>query len=175
MRTIIGSLVLTAATVGIAVAAPKTPVGLDVASTAFTPNSDIPMEYTCEGANISPPISWSTPPATTKSLMLVVHDPDTPGGAFIHWMVEGIPASTTSLPAGASLPNGAMAMKNGKGEASYTGPCPTSGRHHYVFTVYALDVAPGEKLSVSKADVMSQIASHVLARGQLIGLYQKTK
>lgn len=156
-----------------ALAAPKNDekANLDVTSSAFTASGDIPKEYTCEGGNISPPITWSKVPSATKSIALLVEDPDAPHGGFVHWLVTGIPPTTTTLTPGAALPEGATAAKNGKGEAAYTGPCPPSGKHHYVFTVYALDIPLGKK--VTKADLVAKVGGHVLAEGQLIGLYQK--
>jgi Raf kinase inhibitor-like YbhB/YbcL family protein len=152
-------------------AAPARPQ-LQVSSSAFAANQPIPPEYTCDGAQKSPPLRWSNVPKGTRSIAVLVEDPDAPKGNFTHWLVTGIPPTATSLPAGGALPQGAMAAKNGKGETGYTGPCPPSGRHRYFFRVYALDTTLGRSPQ-NKDELMSAIDGHVLAEGQLIGTYQK--
>jgi Raf kinase inhibitor-like YbhB/YbcL family protein len=145
---------------------------LKLTSTAFTANQGIPAQYTCDGGEAAPPLTWSAVPGNTRSIALLVEDPDAPDGTFTHWLVTGIPSTTTSIAAGAGLPAGAAAAKNGKGDTGYTGPCPPSGRHRYVFHVYALETtipAPA-----TKDDFLASIQGHVLAEGQLIGMYQKT-
>lgn len=144
---------------------------LQVSSSAFAANQAIPPKYTCDGTQTSPPLSWSKVPAGTQSIAILVDDPDAPRGTFTHWLVTGISPTTTSLAAGAPLPQGAMAARNGKGEARYTGPCPPEGRHRYVFRVYALDRTVATPRS--KDDFLAAIDGHVLAEGQLIGTYQK--
>ncbi len=146
---------------------------LQLTSSAFSDNSAIPEEYSCEGQNISPPLSWSNAPAGTKSFALVAEDPDAPKGTVTHWLVLDIPASTTSLRAGGALPQGAMAMKNTKGQAGYMGPCPPSGTHHYVFTVLALDLPTVR--AANPNELYNAVQGHVLARGKLTGTYQKHK
>jgi len=158
-----------------AYAAPKNSerprASLDVSSTAFAANNPIPAEFTCEGGNQSPPLAWSGMPAGTKSIAILVEDPDAPKGPYLHWLVVGIDPSITSLDKAASLPSGAMAAKNDKGNAGYVGPCPPAGKHHYYFRVYALDT----KLSKpnSKIAFVTAIANHVLAQGELVGTYEK--
>jgi hypothetical protein len=141
-----------------------------VSSQGFTNNGPIPSEYTCDGRNISPPLSWSQVPATTKSIAVVVDDPDAPRGTFTHWIVTGIPPKTTSL-GKQMLPTGAVAAKNDMGIAGYSGPCPPSGRHHYRFRVFALDVRlpPG----LSRDELKNAMEGHVVANGQVVGTYQK--
>jgi Raf kinase inhibitor-like YbhB/YbcL family protein len=144
---------------------------LKVTSSAFAANQAIPSEYTCDGAQKSPPLAWSNVPKETRAIAILVEDPDAASGAFTHWLVTGIPSTIASLAAGATLPEGAMAARNGKGDTGYTGPCPPSGRHRYVFHVYALDTTvPGPG---SKEDFLSSIDNHILAQGQLVGVYQK--
>lgn len=145
---------------------------LKVTSSAFKANAAIPAEYTCDGASTPLPIAWSAVPKTTRSVAVLIDDPDAPGGSFTHWLVTSIPPSETQLPQGGVLPTGAVAAKNGKGDAGYAGPCPPTGRHHYHIHVYALETtipAPG-----SKDDFQSTIDGHVLAEGELVGTYQKT-
>lgn len=102
----------------------------------------IPRRYTCDGQNVSPPLQWSVPGAAT-AFAVVVSDPDARG--FIHWVVAGIPGSTSSLPEGAGDPNAASGLIQGRndfGKLGYGGPCPPSGVHRYEFTLYAFAVAP---------------------------------
>lgn len=148
------------------------PTALKVTSTAFTNNGAIPADYTCDGAQTTPPLSWSNVPKNARTVAVLVEDPDAPSGAFTHWLVTGIPATITSLSSGGALPEGAMVAKNGKGDTGYYGPCPPGGRHHYFFHVYALDTTiPGP---ATKEDFLSSIHGHILAEGQLIGTYQKS-
>jgi Raf kinase inhibitor-like YbhB/YbcL family protein len=145
---------------------------LKLTSTAFTANQAIPSQYTCDGTAISPPVAWSAVPGNTRSVALLVEDPDAPDGTFTHWLITGIQPQTTSLAAGAALPQGAVAARNGKGDTGYTGPCPPSGRHRYVFHVYALETTIPSP--VTKEDFLASVTGHVLAEGQLIGTYQKS-
>lgn len=151
------------------------PVGannsLTVASSAFRHNELIPPEYTCDGTERPPPLSWSGVPSATKSVAILVDDPDAPNGMFTHWLVSGIPPTTTSLPAGGALPPGAVAAHNSKGLTGYAGPCPASGRHLYHFRVFALDTAIAAPAST--AAFLSAIDGHVLAIGELVGTYQR--
>lgn len=152
---------------------PPTPSRLELAvtSTAFTANQPIPPEFTCDGGDNPPPLAWSTPPKDTRSIAVFVDDADAPRGTFTHWLVTGISPLATSL-AGTSLPGGAVAAKNSKGDASYTGPCPPAGRHRYYFHVFALDTAIAQP--ADKLDFLRAINGHVLADGTLMGTYQKT-
>lgn len=144
---------------------------LTVTSTAFQADSSIPSEYACDGAGESPPLSWTNVPPEAKSIAILVDDPDAPKGTFTHWLVTNIPPSETSLSAGGSLPTGAAAAKNSKGTMGYTPPCPPSGTHHYRFHVYALDKTLAKP--TSRAAFMKEIKGHVLAEGELVGMYQK--
>jgi Raf kinase inhibitor-like YbhB/YbcL family protein len=143
---------------------------LNVSSGAFE-NGKIPAKYTCDGAGKSPPLTWSNLPAGTKSVAIVVDDPDAPNGTFVHWLVFDLPAGTTSIAEGA-LPAGAGQGKNSKGQTSWTPPCPPNGTHHYHFKVYALD----RSLSLSEpteTDVDRAIKGHVLAKGELVATYSR--
>jgi phosphatidylethanolamine-binding protein (PEBP) family uncharacterized protein len=137
-------------------AQPQARPTLDVTSSAFANNGAIPSDYTCDGGGMSPPLSWSKAPEGTKSIAVLVEDPDAPHGTFTHWLVTGIAPTATSLPRGA---------------AGYTGPCPPSGRHHYLFRVFALDTTPASGLS--RPQFLTAINGHVLATGQLVGTYQR--
>ena len=148
----------------------KTPAQLTVTSTAIRPDGTIAQEFTCDGAGVTPAISWTTPPAETKSLAVVVEDPDAPGKTFTHWIVTGIPATVSSL-TGTSLPEHAVAGTSDKGTEGWVGPCPPSGRHRYMFHVFALDVDLSKKLD--RKELTSAMAGHVLAAGVASGTYMK--
>jgi Raf kinase inhibitor-like YbhB/YbcL family protein len=136
--------------------------------------------FGCQGGNVSPALSWSNPPAGTQSFALMVHDPDAPtGSGWWHWIVYNIPATTTSLPAGAggaqstSLPAGAVQGRTDFGTSGYGGPCPPPGKpHHYYFRLYALKVA---KLDVPKDATAAFIGFNVqgqsLGSAELLGMY----
>lgn len=114
-------------------------------SPAFQQGGTIPKRYTCDGANISPALRWTAPPARTASFSLTVFDPDAPGGGFLHWRVAHLPARTRGLPAGSHLGG-----PNGAGGSGWTGPCPPSGpAHHYRFTLRAFDRS-GKELAVAR-------------------------
>lgn len=110
--------------------------GMKISSPAFNDNQAIPKQYSCDGANISPPLQFTGIPANARSLSLVVSDPDAPGGTFTHWSVTQIPPGTVSIAEGGHV---GVEGKNGFGKMGYGGPCPPSGTHHYVFTLSALD------------------------------------
>jgi len=147
---------------------------LTVTSTAFTHGGAIPVLYSCDGDDISPPISWSDVPAGTQSFALICDDPDAIG-TWVHWVVYNIPGDATGLPYdvpdGKTLPGGGMHGKNSWGDRGYGGPCPPTGSHHYVFTVYALDTMLPLEPGVSKRQVLDAMSGHVLGEGQIIGIY----
>jgi Raf kinase inhibitor-like YbhB/YbcL family protein len=143
---------------------------LQVTSPAFTANGDIPAQYTCDGDETAPPLSWSDVPAGTRSIAIVVEDPDAPKGTFTHWIVTGIAPDVRSIPSATKLPASAVAVKNDKGKAGYSGPCPPSGKHHYVFKVIALDIPVATQ---SKAELERAMKGHILAEGELVGMYER--
>lgn len=151
-----------------------------LSSPAFAASSTIPAQYTCDGDDESPPLSWTEAPASTKSFAVILDDPDAPDPAkpertFVHWLVYDLPPTVRDLPADAagSLPSGARHGKNDKGDADYTGPCPPKGRHRYVHKVYALDIELGDLDEPDKAALERAMQGHVLAKGQVIGTYAK--
>lgn len=141
-------------------------------STALSAGNNIPAQFTCSGEGISPQLKWSGAPANTKSLVLIMDDPDAPGGTFTHWVAFDIPGTQTEIAQGAkSVGKGG---KNGRGQTGYTGPCPPSGTHHYYFTLYALDLTTlGLNDAASRADVETAMKLHTLAVTQLMGRYSK--
>jgi Raf kinase inhibitor-like YbhB/YbcL family protein len=155
----------------------ETRTTLSLTSTAFKEGDKIPVKYTCDGKDISPPLAWDEPPPQTQTLALMVEDPDAPGGMFTHWVVFNIPATDRQLaenvPAQEQLENGALQGKNDFGKIGYGGPCPPRGSvHHYRFTIYALDNSLDLKPGSSGKQVTDAMKGHALAQGQLMGTYQ---
>jgi len=148
-------------------------------SPGFLHQTLMPSVYTCDGQNISPQLKWDDLPTGTQSLALIMDDPDATSGTWVHWVIFNIPYSTNSLQENFSkereLPNGARQGNNSSGKIGYTGPCPPSGTHRYIFKLYALnqilDLQPG----ITKEDLLNAMQSNVLAEARLIGLYQRMR
>ncbi len=155
--------------------------GMSLRSDAFQPGGGIPRVYTCEGDDRSPPLRWTGVPAGTKSLALVIADPDAPDPAhplrtWVHWIVLDLPPGDAALAEAVPtdrLPAGAREGTNDFERTTYGGPCPPIGRHRYVHTLYALDATFPELKAPTKAELERAIAGHVLAQTELIGTYQK--
>jgi Raf kinase inhibitor-like YbhB/YbcL family protein len=145
---------------------------LELFSPAFKEGERIPDQYTCKGENISPPLNIMKAPQETKSLALVMHDPDAVSGDFAHWLMWDIPANTETINAN-SVPTGAVQGANGRGEAKYTGPCPPSGtgNHRYMFELYALDSSLSLPSGSSRAELEKAIEGHSLQKFVLTGMY----
>jgi Raf kinase inhibitor-like YbhB/YbcL family protein len=147
---------------------------LTVTSSAFSEGGTIPSEYTCEGRSVSPPISWSAVPPDTKGIAVIIDDPDAPRGTYEHLVVFNLPPAERSLPSMSAMPaTKGLAARNSGGTTGFAPICPPSGRHHYRFQVLALDTLLAPPMGASSADVASAIKGHVLARGELTGVYQK--
>ena len=150
---------------------------IQVRSPAFQEGGMIPQRYTCDGEDISPPLSWESGPEGTKSIALICDDPDAPGGTFVHWVLYDLPGNTQELPENMprdkTLPSGAKQGANGFGRAGYGGPCPPRGTHRYFFKVYALDATTNLPAGRSRADVLRTMEGHILARGQIMGTYNR--
>lgn len=148
-------------------------------STAFTSNQLIPSTYTCDGKDISPPLSWSEPPEKTQSFALIVDDPDAPGRTFVHWVLYNLPPTTRQLPEGLphqpELSLGGRQGKNDFDRYGYGGPCPPSGTHRYYFKLYALDAELDLELGVTKSALLKAIEGHLLAETELIGHYSRKR
>lgn len=145
---------------------------LKISSTAFAHNGPIPSKYTCDGADVSPPLAIENVPAGAKSLALIMDDPDAPAGTWVHWVMWSIEPSTkevreNTVPAGAS--QGITDFR----KAKYGGPCPPSGTHRYFFKLYALDAVLALAPNAGKAAVEAAMKSHILAQTELIGLYTR--
>jgi Raf kinase inhibitor-like YbhB/YbcL family protein len=157
-----------------------TVMALTLSSSAFNPGDKIPSKYTCEGDDVSPPLSFSGAPQGTKSYALILDDPDAPDPkapkrVWVHWVVYNLPTNTTDLAENASatgLPKGAVTGINDSKQTSYNGPCPPAGRHRYFHKLYALDTTLPTK-PLTKAEVESAAKGHVLAQAELIGTYQQ--
>lgn len=142
-------------------------------STAFKPNSMIPVEYTCNGADQSPPLSWHDAPPNTKSFALVVEDPDAPNGVWTHWILFNIPPTVTKLDADSPIPEGASSSKNSWNTINYRGPCPPIGIHRYFFKLYAMDKILNLEDNPNRDSVLQAMTGHVIGTSELVGLYQK--
>jgi Raf kinase inhibitor-like YbhB/YbcL family protein len=143
---------------------------ITVSSQAFAEGDEIPERFTCDGAELSPPLEWSGGPA--RAWALVVDDPDAPGGTFVHWVVLDIAMGTTRVDTG-EVPDGGVQVVNSSGEASYAGPCPPSGEHRYRFTVYALDAPTGLTESASLDDALDTVGDHATFRGTIAAVYTR--
>ncbi len=152
-------------------------MSLSLISSAFTPGQSIPAKYSCTGREISPPLSWSGAPASTRSFALIVDDPDAPGGTWVHWVLFNIPPATSqlpeALPAGGSLSDGTLQGRNSSGNIGYNGPCPPSGIHRYFFHLYALDAALSLAQGANKGELLSAMQGHILAQGELMGTFSR--
>lgn len=150
---------------------------MKIESSAFANNGDIPSQYTCDGSNISPPISFDEPPAGTKSFALICDDPDAPVGTFVHWVLYDLPPTTRQLPeripAQAKLLHSGVQGRNDFGRTGYGGPCPPGGTHRYFFKLYALDKTLDMAEDATKATIEAAIAGHVLAKAELVGRYSR--
>ncbi len=151
---------------------------IGVSSDAFERDGQIPVVHTCDGTDVSPPLSWGPVPAGTAGIALLVTDPDAPGGTFIHWVAYNIPPGTRGIPAGApgkiALPAGSLQGMNDMGRPGYGGPCPPRGKpHHYHFTVYALDATLNLTGKRDGRMLAAALAGHILAQGELVGMYRR--
>ncbi len=142
-------------------------------SPAFQAGQPIPVRFTCDGDDISPPLEWTTPPDGTVSLALIMDDPDAPVGVWDHWLVFNLPPDIHSLPENAALPPGAQDGKNSWGRTGYGGPCPPRGQHRYFFRLYALDTRLPLADGVGKQALLKAMEGHILATAELMGVYER--
>lgn len=141
---------------------------LTITSSVFKQNEEIPEIYTCRGQGINPPLEISGVPSTTKSLALILDDPDAPSGTFNHWLIWNINPNTQKIKEG-QFPNGAVVGKNSSGQNNYVAPCPPSGIHRYFFKFYALDEMLNIAESSNKSDLENAMQNHIIAQGELMG------
>lgn len=156
-------------------------MSLTIESSSFAHGRAIPVRHTCDGPNVSPPLAWAGMPAGTKSLALIVDDPDAPDPAaprmtWVHWVLYNIPAAANGLAEGAAakeLPGGTLPGLNDWQRTGYGGPCPPVGEHRYFFKLYALDAVLPDLRHPAKAALEKAMQGHVLARSELVGLYRR--
>ncbi len=152
---------------------------MKIESSGFTASQPIPQKFSCEGADISPPLAWSGAPPGTTTFALIADDPDAPAGTWVHWVLFNLPASTTSLPEGVAKTDsaaGGVQGKNDFGNIGYGGPCPPPGKpHRYFFKLYALDTSLSLSAGARKQDVEKAMQGHVIAQAELMGTYQRKK
>jgi Raf kinase inhibitor-like YbhB/YbcL family protein len=149
---------------------------LDVTSPAFKDNQRIPVKYTADGDDMSPPLKWADRPEGVTEYALIVEDPDAPGGTFTHWVIYGIPGSYDHLDDGVpqveELDNGAMQGPNSMGKIGYMGPSPPKGKpHRYIFTLYALDAKLDLPAGITKEELRNAMQGHIISEGKVTGIY----
>ena len=152
-------------------------MSIKITSSAFTKDGNIPKKYSCDGVNISPPLSWTDAPADTKSYAIVIEDPDAPSKTWIHWVIFNIPAADTSLPehfpARKEMSNGILQGTNDFRNIGYGGPCPPSGTHRYFIKIYALNMMLKIPAGSTKQQLEQAMKEHILAEGELMGKYTR--
>jgi len=146
---------------------------IKVTSSAFQEGGNIPSKFTCDGSDASPPLQIADVPSGAKSLVLIVDDPDAPGGLFTHWLAWNIPPQTGSIAEG-SAPKGVQGA-NDFGKSGYRGPCPPPGTHRYSFKVFALNRELELRSGAKRSQVDAAMKGHVVGQGELIGRYARKK
>jgi Raf kinase inhibitor-like YbhB/YbcL family protein len=153
-------------------------MSLTISSSAFTNGGTIAKKFTCDGADVSPPLTWTDPPAGTKAFALLVDDPDAPVGNWNHWVIWNLPANLRSLPEGVSktthLPDGSEQGQNDFHKPGYNGPCPPAGKpHRYFFKLFALDTKVSLKSEAGKPELEAAMKGHTQATAELMGTYKR--
>ncbi len=156
----------------------EAPMPFELTSIFIVYEQPIPVHYSCDGEDVSPPLDWRNPPAGTQSFALIMDDPDAPGGTWDHWIVFNIPAEVRELPENmpAGMKFGDVAAtfgKNSWGNSDYGGPCPPGGTHRYFFKLYALDTTLSLDESADKKQVLGAMEGHILAETELMGTYSR--
>lgn len=148
--------------------------GLSLTSRSVTQNQRLAVQYTCNGKDISPDLSWSNAPAETKTFVVILSDPDAPGGEFYHWVVYNIPSIISSLAEGQTeMPPGAIIAENSFDKQKYSGPCPPKGSsHRYKFELYALDTNLMLPVNADETKVLNAMQGHILDKASLVAHYQ---
>ena len=154
-------------------------MNLRIYSSAFEDGGMIPSKYTCDGADISPPLAWSGLPEGTKSIAIINDDPDAPMGTWVHWVIYNIPPTAQGLAEDIKrvekLPDGTLQGKNSWGRIGYGGPCPPGGTHRYFFKIYALDKMLNLKPGATKEELLTAMKGHILAQAQFYGKYSRKR
>jgi Raf kinase inhibitor-like YbhB/YbcL family protein len=152
---------------------------MELRSTAYRPGGAIPARHACDGENLSPDFTWSDVPSQTKSLALVLHDPDAPkAGGFTHWVLYDIAPETRQIDAGVPkqepVTDFGLQGKNDGGRIGYMGPCPPSGTHHYIARLYALDTEVDLKPGATRRELERVMQGHILDQAALTGTYARS-
>ena len=147
-------------------------------TSSFPPGGDIPRKFTCEGPDVSPALTWTEPPAGTKSFALIADDPDAPSGTFVHWVVYNLPATarrlSEAIPGNDEMSGGGRQGMNDFPMSGYGGPCPPPGKYHrYFFRLYALDTVLSLKAGVTRQQVDGAMKGHVLAQAEVMGRFRR--
>nr|MBI3613877.1 YbhB/YbcL family Raf kinase inhibitor-like protein [Nitrospirota bacterium] len=153
-------------------------MAFELQSPAFSSGGEIPVKHTCDGPDLSPPLRWTEPPAKTKSLALIMDDPDAPVGTWVHWVLYGLAPTVRELPEGVSardtVPGIGVQGVNDFRKLGYGGPCPPRGpAHRYFFKLYALEIEPNLPPRKTKADLLKAMEGHVLGQAELMGRYKR--
>jgi len=151
-------------------------MSLSISSPSFTNGGDIAKKFTCDGADVSPQLSWTDPPAGTNSFALLSDDPDAPVGNWNHWVLWNLPPEARGLPEGvrkdARLPDGSQQGKNDFPKTGYNGPCPPPGKpHRYYFKLFALDAKLDLKPGAGKRELEAAMKGHILVQAEWMGRY----
>lgn len=155
-------------------------MSIRLSSSGFTPGGEIPRRYTCDGDDLSPPLSWEGVPADAASLALIADDPDAPAGTWVHWVLYGLDPAAAGLPEGVppdeTVLGGARQGRNDFRRIGYGGPCPPpNGAHRYFFKLYALRERLELEAGATKAELVAAMEGKVLAEGQLTGTYRRRR
>lgn len=145
---------------------------MKISSIAFQPDSKLPTKYTCDGEGVSPPLTIGEVPENTKSLALIVDDPDAPAGIWVHWVLFNIPPSTVEISEN-SVPQNSMQGVTSYGDNKYGSPCPPSGVHRYFFKLYALDIMLDLPASTTAQDLEKAMDGHILDQAELMATYNR--
>jgi len=152
---------------------------LRLTSTAFKEGEAIPRGYTCDGANVSPPLEWTGVPKSAKTIAIIADDPDAPGGTWVHWVLYNLSAEGLGLientPQTETLQGGGVQGKNDFSKIGYGGPCPPSGTHRYFFKFYALDSELALQPGATRAEVEKAMEGHIVGQAQLMGTYRRER
>ncbi|MFQ5922870.1 MAG: YbhB/YbcL family Raf kinase inhibitor-like protein [Anaerolineales bacterium] len=155
----------------------EVPMSFELSSEAFGQGATIPVTYSCDGENISPPLAWTDPPDGTQGFAMIFDDPDAPAGTWVHWVLFNLPADARSLPEAVApdpmLPDGTIHGSNSWNSIGYGGPCPPGGEHRYFFKFYALDRVLDLEAGANKEQVLEAMEDHILAQTELMGTYSR--
>lgn len=147
------------------------PSAMMIQSTAFENGGMIPQKYTCKGEGVSPLLNFSNVPGKAQELVLIVSDPDAPGGDFVHWVVYGIDPVPLTVKEGTTPSGGVFGMASTGRRQGYVPPCPPSGTHRYYFRLYALDTRLEFEAAPTKADLLTAMQGHIVAEAELVGRF----